>query len=152
MTAPHTDPSTAAREIVSARVIDAPPDAIFAAFADPARLARWWGPNGFTNTFETFEFRAGGSWRFVMHGPDGKNYPNESVFKRIEAPALIVFVHVCAPHFTMTITLQPQGGQTRLTWRMLFESAEMRDTIAKYAVPANEQNFDRLQAELGLHA
>lgn len=151
MTTPQMDASVAAREIVSSRVINASPEAVFAAFADPARLARWWGPSGFTNTFETFEFRAGGNWRFVMHGPDGTNYPNESVFKRIEAPALIVFDHVCAPLFTMTITLQDRGGQTCLTWRMLFESAQLRDAIAKYAVPGNEQNFDRLQAELGLH-
>lgn len=152
MTTPPFDPSAAASEIISSRVINAPPGTVFAAFSDPARLVRWWGPSGFTNTFETFEFQAGGNWRFVMHGPDGTNYPNESVFKRIEAPGLIVFDHVCAPVFTMTITLQDQGGQTRLTWRMRFESAELRDAVEKYVVPANEQNFDRLQAELGLSA
>lgn len=150
MTTTDTDPQLAARAIISQRLFNASPDAVFAAFADPARLARWWGPSGFTNTFETFEFRAGGTWRFVMHGPDGKNYPNHSVFMAVDQPGRIVFEHAPEPHFIMTITLQAQGSQTSLTWHMLFDSAEIRDTIAVYAVPANEQNFDRLQAELGL--
>ena len=150
MTTPETPSQLAAREIVSHRLFDASPDTVFAAFADPQRLARWWGPSGFTNTFETFEFRAGGTWRFVMHGPDGKNYQNNSVFIAVDKPGRIVFEHAPEPHFIMTITLQAQGSQTSLTWRMLFDSPEIRDAIATYAVPANEQNFDRLQAELGL--
>ena len=80
----------ASREIVSARVIAAPPEAVFACLAEPDRLARWWGPAGFRNTFETFEFRPGGIWKFVMHGPDGTDWPNHSVFREIEAPARLV--------------------------------------------------------------
>lgn len=44
----------------SSREIPATPDQIFAAFSDPVRLARWWGPAGFTNTFEVCEFHPGG--------------------------------------------------------------------------------------------
>ena len=68
-----TDP----REIVSGRVIDAPRRKVFKAFADPTHLARWWGPKGFRNTFEEFDFRPGGTWRFTMHGPDGVDYQNK---------------------------------------------------------------------------
>src|SRR4029450_11050374 len=63
----------------ASRKIAAPPSCVFAAFEDSARLAVWWGPAGFTNTFKTYEFKPGGKWSFTMHGPDGKNYPNEIV-------------------------------------------------------------------------
>lgn len=139
---------TAAREIVSTRLIQASPEAIFAAFTAPDRLARWWGPSGFSNAFEVFEFKPGGTWRFVMIGPDGKRYPNESRFIEVQPAARIVLQHLSAPHFTMTITLRPQGPHCVIHWRMLFETAAVRDQVAVYAIPANEQNFDRLQAEL----
>ena len=68
----------------TSRAFAAAPEAVFAAFAAPERLATWWGPDGFRNTFETFEFKPGGQWRFIMHGPDGTDYPNESRFTQIE--------------------------------------------------------------------
>ena len=141
------DPN-AAREIVSTRHFQQPREALFAAYADPQRLARWWGPAGFRNSFELFEFRPGGHWRFTMHGPDGKDYANHSVFHAVEAPARIVLEHLNAPHFEMHITHTEEAGGTRLTWRMRFDDARTREAVARYAVPANEQNFDRLQAEL----
>ena len=66
------------------RLFSANPRKVFAAFEQPDRLAQWWGPSGFTNTFEQFEFKPGGRWVFVMHGPNGANYPNESVFREIQ--------------------------------------------------------------------
>jgi len=139
----------AAREIVSRRVIGAPREAVFHCLRDPERLARWWGPAGFRNTFETFEFRPGGTWKFVMHGPDGRDHPNLSVFREIEAPARIVLEHLGSiHHFFLTITLEVRGGATEVGWRMLFDSVAERDETARYAVGCNEENFDRLQAEL----
>src|SRR5262245_39921619 len=82
------------REIVSARTFALPRDVGFAAWTGPARLARCWGPKGFTNTFEKFDLWPGGVWRFVMHGPDGTDYRNESVFVEIVPPERIVFDHV----------------------------------------------------------
>jgi uncharacterized protein YndB with AHSA1/START domain len=146
-----SSPSTQAadpREIVSGRVIDAPREKVFKAFADPTHLVRWWGPSGFRNTFEEFDFRPGGTWRLTMHGPDGTDYPNRSVFLDIQEPGRIELEHESPHWFRLTITLADEDGKTRLGWRMLFESAAERDRIAKYLVPANEQNFDRLQAEL----
>jgi len=136
------------REIVSRRVIDAPCEKVFRAIHDPQRLARWWGPKGFRNSFEVFEFRPGGSWKFVMHGPDGTDYPNHSVFRAIDAPSRVVLEHLTAPHFIMDISLEDRGGKTEFGFRMLFDSAAIRDQVASYAIPANEQNFDRLEAEL----
>ena len=94
---------TADREFVHSRVIDAPRDRVFRAIAEPGRLARWWGPDGFTSTFETFELRPGGAWRFVMHGPDGTDYPNESAFLEVE-PERIVLEHLSeSHHFLLTM-------------------------------------------------
>lgn len=138
----------AANEIMNSRDLPFTPAQVFAAFSDGTRLARWWGPAGFRNTFQTFEFRDGGEWRFVMHGPNGIDYDNYSVFRSI-TPERIVLDHLCAPLFQMTITLSELPfGQTRIVWRGAFENAEVRDKIATFAIPANEQNLDRLTEEL----
>ncbi len=138
----------AARVIVSTRVVGAARELVFKAFTDPDHLVHWWGPKGFTNTFQEFDLRPGGTWRFVMHAPDGVNYQNKSVFVEIMKPERIVFEHVSGPQFQMTIALAEEGGKTKITWRMLFESAADCDKVKKFAVEANEQNFDRLEAEL----
>ena len=51
--------------------IAATPAQVFAAMNDPARVARWWGPDGFGNTMHQFDFRPGGTWLLTMHEPDG---------------------------------------------------------------------------------
>src|SRR5688500_5483449 len=130
------------------RLISATPRAVFAAFEQPERLARWWGPSGFTNTFERFEFRPGGRWVFVMHGPNGASYPNESVFREIEPDARIVIEHVVKPWYRLTVTLAPENGRTRLAWVQEFESPEVAAKMRRISEPANEQNLDRLQSLL----
>ncbi|KAA0249155.1 MAG: polyketide cyclase [Acidobacteria bacterium] len=134
------------RELATSRRIRAPRERVFAAFSDPGLLATWWGPAGFTNTFETFDLRPGGRWRFVMHGPDGRDYRNESVFVSVEPPRRVVFLHVSGHRFEMTITFEEEGEETVVGWRQLFESAAERNRVAEYAVAANEQNLDRLEA------
>ncbi len=137
------------REIVSTRVFGAPRELVFKAHSDPTWLVHWWGPKGFTNTFQMFDMRPGGFWRFVMHGPDGVGYENESVFVEIVEPERIVFRHLRPIHeFQMTITFVEQDGKTRLEWRMLFPSVAECATVKMYAVDANEQNFDRLEGQL----
>jgi uncharacterized protein YndB with AHSA1/START domain len=137
-------------EIFSARIFDYPPKALFNAFADPQKLAQWWGPAGFTNTFEEFDFRPGGFWRFTMHGPDGADYINESQFIEITEPQRIIFMHLRTMHkFKMTMTFEAiKGNKTRLSWRQEFETAEECERVMKFAGPANEENFDRLEAIL----
>lgn len=132
----------------TSREFAASPAAVFTAFADPARLARWWGPQGFRNTFEVCDFRPGGVWKFTMHGPDGANYPNESVFFAIEADRLVVIDHTCQPHFRLTVELEASGQGTLLHWTQVFESAETAAAVAHIVEPSNEQNLDRLAAEL----
>lgn len=130
------------------RTIAATPQAIFSRFADPASLARWWGPDGFTNTFETFEFEPGGRWVFVMHGPNGIDYANECVFRSVRPDSEIVIEHVVEPWFVLSVKLTPQADGTLLTWDQEFESAEMAGKVAAICGPANEQNLNRLEAEL----
>jgi uncharacterized protein YndB with AHSA1/START domain len=145
------DTPESAREIASTRVLPFAREQVFRAIAEPQRIARWWGPVGFRNTIESFDFRPGGEWRFVMHGPDGTDYPNHSRFESIEAPRALVLRHLNAPHFRLYMTLTEEGAGTRLHWRQLFDDARVRDQLAPICVPANEQNFDRLEAELATH-
>jgi uncharacterized protein YndB with AHSA1/START domain len=106
------------------------------------------GPKDFTNAFHEFDLRQGGTWRFVMHGPDGASYQNKSMFVEVVKPEHIVLEHMSGPQFQLTIAFAEQRGKTRITWRMLFESAAECDRIKRFAVEANEQNLDRLKAEL----
>jgi uncharacterized protein YndB with AHSA1/START domain len=132
----------------ASRDIPAPAEKVFSAFSDPERLARWWGPAGFTNTFDICEFKTGGRWVFVMHGPDGGNYPNESVFEEIEPPAKVIVRHVSKPTYSLTITLTPSANGTTVSWTQTFDDVDVARRIEHIVVPANEQNLDRLSAEV----
>lgn len=130
------------------RIFSAPAETVFAAFEAPNRLAKWWGPNGFRNTFETFEFKPGGLWRFTMHGPDGTNYLNESRFVSIEQARQITIKHLSQPHFQLTITFAPTGSGTLVTWEQAFEDEAFAANVRHIVEPANEQNLDRWEAEV----
>jgi uncharacterized protein YndB with AHSA1/START domain len=137
------------REIVSTRVFDAPRERVWEAFRDPDRLKHWWGPNGFTNTIQEFDLKPGGKWRLTMHGPGGADYHNVSTFIEVVKPARVVYQHEEPIHrFQMTMIFDEQGGKTKVTWRMLFESAEEFAKVQAFIADANEQNFDRLAEEL----
>jgi len=140
----HTTDSSVQTE----RLLSATPDQVFDAFRQPDKLARWWGPAGFTNTFQQFDFTPGGRWVFTMHGPDGADYLNENIFREIRPPARIVIEHLLKPWFSLTVTLTPVGDQTRLGWEQKFESPEVAATVRERCNTANEQVLDRLQAIL----
>jgi uncharacterized protein YndB with AHSA1/START domain len=143
---PPTSPDC---EVVSVRTFEHRRELIFEAWTNPDRLKNWWGPKGFTNTFYEFDLRPGGKWSFTMHGPDGTNYPNESVFVQIDEPELIIFDHLSQPQFQIVATFDKlQETKTRLTFRMIFKSAEQCDALRTFVQEKNEENFDRLEAEL----
>jgi uncharacterized protein YndB with AHSA1/START domain len=144
---PNTTPP-ADRETHTSREFAATAADVFAAFRDPVLLARWWGPNDFTNTFHCFDFRPGGRWRFTMHGAGGGDYENESEFLEIVEPSRIVLRHVVPPHFDMTLTFAEAGGRTTVGWHMRFATAEEWARVKAIVIPANEQNLDRLGAVL----
>ena len=139
------NPNTA---VSTERLLSANPRKVFAAFEQPDRLARWWGPNGFTNAFERFEFKRGGRWVFVMHGPNGVNYPNESVFRKIQPDSKIVVEHIVKPWYRLTVTLTARGDKTHLASVQEFESTEVASKMRQLSETANEQNLDRLQSLL----
>ena len=144
----HPAQTATDREIVSSRVFEHPPGRVFEAFRNPNHIMRWWGPKDFTNSFQEFDLRPGGRWNFVMHGPDGTDYKNESVFVEVVPAERLVIDHISNPNFRLAITFEDLGGKTRLHWRMLFETAEVCAAVKRFAPEANEQNFDRLEAQL----
>jgi len=125
------------------RDIQASAEAVFQAISDPVRLARWWGPDGFTNTIHTFEFIPGGHWDFTMHGPDGASYQNQAVFTEIIPNSSVVIKHVSQPHFTLSISLKPSANGTLVTWVQAFEDPTIAVNIRHIVEPANEQNLVR---------
>jgi uncharacterized protein YndB with AHSA1/START domain len=125
------------QSIVGTRVFDAPRELVFSAFTDPKHLAQWWGPDGFTLTTNSHDFRPGGVWRFVMRGPDGRDYQNRVTFEEIDPPKRLVYRHsggddVEPVQFTQTVTFEDLGNnKTRLTWHGRFPSAAERDRVIK---------------------
>jgi uncharacterized protein YndB with AHSA1/START domain len=141
---------TAEREIVTTRVFDAPRELVFEAFTNPKHLAQWWGPDGFSLTLHTMEVKPGGSWSFIMHGPDGTDYKNESVFTEVVRPERLAYDHLSGPTFHATVEFEDDGGRTRLTLRMVFETKAARDhTAGKFrAVEGAQQTLERLSQHL----
>jgi uncharacterized protein YndB with AHSA1/START domain len=144
--------ATADREIVITRVIDAPPELVFEAFTDVRHLSRWWGPEGFTTTTRSFEFRVGGEWSFVMHGPDGTDYPEWISWTEIVAPERIALRHGESPGdpnaFASVLTFRPDGAATRIEMRTVFPTKEIRDDADEryHAIEGGRQTLGKLAA------
>lgn len=131
------------------RVLNAPRHIVFKAIAESDHLKNWWGPKGFTNTFHVFEFLEGGKWSFIMHGPDKGNYPNESVFLKINEPASVEFDHISDPKFRVRIELNEVNlNQTEFIFQMHFDSEELYQKLKGHVPEKNEENIDRLETEL----
>lgn len=136
-------------EIVSSRVFNFSKELVFRAWSEPNHLKNWWGPTGFTNTFNLFDFRVGGKWSFIMHGPDKGNYANECEFIKIEKPSLIAWKRFSQPIFQVVATFEEiENEKTKLVFKMLFNTADECRKVKKFAVDKNEENFDRLENEL----
>ena len=125
------------QSIVATRVLDASRELVWTVWTDPKHLAQWWGPNGFSTTTSAHEFRPGGVWRFVMHGPDGRDYQNLITFDEIVRPERIAYHHggggdVEPVRFRTTVTFEDLGGnRTRLTLHAVFPSAAERERVIK---------------------
>jgi uncharacterized protein YndB with AHSA1/START domain len=144
--------STADREIVISRIIDAPPELVFEAFTEVRHLSQWWGPQGFTTTTRAFEFRVGGEWVFVMHGPDGTDYQEWIAWTEITAPQRIALVHGESrgdPNaFESVLTFEAEGAATRIEMRTVFPTKKQRDeAVEKYhAIEGGQQTLSNLAA------
>lgn len=152
----NTAAVTPDREIVISRLFDAPRELVWDAFTDPKQVVQWWGPNGFTTTIHEMDVRVGGRWRHTMHGPDGTNYPNASVFKEVVKPERISYSHgggrVNGPgaSFEATWTFEAQGDKTLLTGRMVFATAAARELVVREygAIEGGKQTLARLDQYL----
>lgn len=141
--------STADRELLLSRTLNAPVALVWEVWTTPEHIAKWWGPNGFTNTITTMDIQPGGEWVLVMHGPDGTDYKNRSVFKEIVLHEKIVFEHF-NPNFITTATFKAEGDKTHLTWHMVFESKEQFMAVVKAhnAAEGLKQNVEKLEVYL----
>jgi uncharacterized protein YndB with AHSA1/START domain len=137
------------REIKISRVLNAPIELVWEVWTDPEHIKQWWGPNGFTNTITKMDVRENGEWNLTMHGPDGTNYKNKSIFKEIVKHRRIVYQHL-SPKFLATIDFEPQGKKTQITWQMLFDTREefIRTVKTFKADEGLKQNFEKLEAYL----
>jgi uncharacterized protein YndB with AHSA1/START domain len=146
-----TNDPDVARSISGTRVFDAPRELVFDAWTDARHISNWWGPRGFTTTTQEMDVRPGGQWTFVMHGPDGTDYPNEVVYLDVVRPERIVYTHGPSPIFDVTVTFEELGpNKTRMTMRSTFASAEIRDQVAEDfgAVEGLRHTLERLEEEL----
>lgn len=138
--------STHDRELVISRTLNAPVELVWEVWTNPEHIAKWWGPDGFTNTISTMEVTPGGGWDLVMHGPDGTDYINKSVFKEIIPFKKIVYEHISYPRILATITFEDRGEQTFINWHMLFESVEIfKEVVKTYKADEGlKQNVEKL--------
>ena len=143
---------TADREIVISRDISAPRELVFEAFTEVRHLSRWWGPEGFTTTTRAFEFRVGGEWDFVMHGPDGTDYQEWITWTELLPPERIAFLHGESrddPNaFESVLTFEPAGEETRVVMRAVFPGKELRDEAVEnyHAIEGGQQTLSNLAA------
>lgn len=128
-----------ARSDARTKDIEATPARVYAAIRDPLRVARWWGPDGFSSTVHRFEFHPGGIWILTLHGPDGKDYPNEYRLLRALPDRIVEIEHPSAEHhFVRTLELTRHGESTRVSWRQTFATVEQCQQVADFVALANE--------------
>ncbi|QSW87336.1 SRPBCC domain-containing protein [Flavobacterium endoglycinae] len=137
------------RKLQSTTLLKFPIDLVWEVWTNPEHIANWWGPNGFTNTIHKMDFLEDGEWNLTMHGSDGKNYPNKSIFKEIIPFEKIVFEHF-NPHFITTVLFQSQNSETVLDWSLLFDTEEMFDIVVKAhkADQGQKENLEKLEKYL----
>jgi len=134
------------KELQTTATFNAPLVLIWEAWADPEKIVHWWGPDGFTSTIHQMDFMEEGEWKLTLHGPDGTNYPNRSIYREIIPLKKIVFEHF-NPHFITTVLFESIDGGTEMQWNMLFDSPEQYEVIVKAhkADEGQKQNIERLQ-------
>lgn len=144
----------ATNELHLSRLYDAPVKVVWDAWTDPNQAAKWWGPRGFTITTHSKELKVGGVWHYTMHGPDGVDYPNKTLYHVVEKYSKLVYDHggydERKPLFTVTVTFKDVKGKTQMDMTMSFESVEKAIEIGKFIKQASgNSTWDRLAEYLG---
>lgn len=143
------------RTLVISRIINAPRALVFKVWTDPRHIAQWWGPNGFTNTIKNMKVKPGGEWTFIMHGPDGTDYPNKIVYSEVVYPERLVYMHsddieIDPQVFHVTVTFEELDGKTKLTMNTTFSSAEELEKVIKEfgALEGGNQTLNKLEEHM----
>ena len=154
--APNTEiTDVTARQISITRTINAPRELVFEAWTKPEHLINWFGPDGFTNSFIETDIRTGGRWRFIMHGPDGTDYPNLVQFTEITPPERLTYLHGSGEAdpdshaFEGSVTLEDLGDRrTRITLTNTFPTVEARNYVVEHvhAIEGGNQTLGKLAA------
>jgi uncharacterized protein YndB with AHSA1/START domain len=137
------------REMRITKILKAPIDLMWEVWTNPEHIVNWWGPKSFTTTIHQMNLEVGGGWLLTLHGEDGTNFPNRSIFKEIIPFKKIVYEHF-NPHFFTTVLFEPDGDETLIDWSLLFDTTEMRDIIVKAhkADEGQKQNLEKLEKYL----
>jgi uncharacterized protein YndB with AHSA1/START domain len=140
--------------LITTRDVDAPVERVWAAWNDPETIAKWWGPAGFRSTVEELDFREGGRFRVIMHGPDGTDYPNVYVFDRVEAHRQLVYTNQGSKQFDLApfqsvVDMEPIGNRTRIVLTARFSSAEDKRKHVEdfHAIEGSRQLLERLEEQ-----
>lgn len=141
-------------EIRLVRVYDAPVKLVWDAWTDPKKAAKWWGPRGFTITTHSKDLRVGGHWSYIMHGPDGTDYPNKTIYHEVEEYKRLVYDHGGSddrpPLFRVTVTFEEKKGKTTMDMTMSFASPEVKTQMKGFIKQAGgNATWDRLAEYLG---
>lgn len=152
-TLPAAEPE-AGRRMVIERLIAAPPAAVWAAWADPAHLPRWWGPEGYSCRTRRIDLRAGGEWVFDMIGPDGTVFPNHHRYTTMIPPARIDYTLHWGEngprHADASVRLEGRGGGTLVTLTMVFVTAAEYRAARDIGAPAlGLQTLAKLARHIG---
>jgi uncharacterized protein YndB with AHSA1/START domain len=144
-------------EIKIIRIYDAPVKAVWGAWTDPVQAAKWWGPRGFTITTHSKDLRKGGSWVYTMHGPDGTDWPNKTIYHEVIENSKLVYDHGGnddrPPLFRVTVTFEEIKGKTKMQMIMACASVEAAQETKKFIKKASgNSTWDRLAEYLDQQA
>ncbi len=122
---------------------------MYEVWTQPQHVAKWWGPTGFTITTDSMEAKPGGVWQFMMHGPDGIDYPNKIFYTEVSKPERLAYRHTGgdpALEFQVTVVFEDLGDKTGITMRAVFASPEARDFVVREhnAIEGGRQTLARL--------
>jgi len=145
-----TELNTSNKELTITRLFHAPKELMWDLFTKPELIIHWWGPVGFTNTIFKMDVKPGGVWDFIMHGPDGIDYKNTSIYKEVVKPEKLVYDHITGPRFQFTVWLTEKENQTEIKIQMLFDTAEQKDKVILEfkADEGLKQNMEKLEVYL----
>jgi uncharacterized protein YndB with AHSA1/START domain len=127
------------RELVLARIIDAPPHTVYRCWTEPQLLKQWFAPAPWTTPRAEMDVRPGGSSLIVMRSPEGNEFPNPGVYLEVVPGEKLVFTDAYTrawepsdkPFMTVVLTFADERGKARYTARALHWTVADRERHEK---------------------